>query len=50
MINQPGCIVWSGLGLELKLVSLFSNNQVNGKGCGVKCSAPVKISKDGVQF
>ena len=29
MINQPGCIVWSGLGLELKLVSLFSNNQVN---------------------
>ena len=29
MINQAGCIVWSGLGLELKLVSLFSNNQVN---------------------
>ena len=29
MINQPGCIVWSNLGLELKLVSLFSNNQVN---------------------
>ena len=29
MMSQPRCIVWSELGLELKLVSLFSNNQVN---------------------
>ena len=42
--------VWWLDGGRREWVSLFSNNQVNGKGCGVKCSAPVKISKDGVQF